>query len=35
VNVPEGHNQTTSEAILSQSGKPGSFKPGELASENK
>ncbi|MBB3444005.1 MULTISPECIES: DUF2934 domain-containing protein [unclassified Rhizobium] len=35
VNVPDGHDQTTSDAIPSQSGKPGSFKPGELASENK
>jgi hypothetical protein len=35
VNVPEGKGQTTSDAVPSGGGQPGSFKPGELASENK
>lgn len=35
VNVAEGAGQKTSEAIPSDGGQPGSFKPGELASENK
>ena len=35
VNIPEGNAQTTSDAVPSESGRPGSFKPGELASENK
>ncbi len=31
----DGEENTTSEAVADLSGKPGSFKPGELASENK
>jgi hypothetical protein len=33
--IPEAGGQTGSDAVSADKGKPGRFKPGELASENK